>query len=123
LVGGGDHGAELLVDKIALGTEFLVEFIPTRKAQNMGDASPTELVFGQILALPIIVTLNGMFDVAQEAVGFRQLPIDARWQAVELLQARQNLEQAALLQLSVAAAANDLKRLGDKFHFANAAEA
>src|SRR5690606_11612200 len=87
LVGGGDHGAELLVDKIALGTEFLVEFIPTRKAQNMGDASPTELVFGQILALPIIVTLNGMFDVAQEAVGFRQLPIDARWQAVELLQA------------------------------------
>ena len=75
------------------------------------------------MSLLIIDVLNGMFKVAQEDVGLRQLFDLFRFECSALFQQRQRFQSAFYPKLRLSTAPDHLKGLRNEFDFANAAAA
>ncbi len=97
--------------------------VPAVEAHDEGDPRALQLAIGEHLRLAVGDGLQGMLQVAQEAVALLQL-VDHRGRQVALPgQGVEHLEQRSLLQAEVAPAVDQLEGLGDELHLADAAGA
>src|SRR5690606_41070873 len=97
--------------------------LPAIEAEHEGNPLTIHLAFRQHLRLAVADRLQRMLGVAEEFVAFTQLVDGCRRQIALPCQRRQYLEQRPLLQTEISPAVNQLKRLSDELHLANAAGA
>src|SRR5690606_21643818 len=112
---------ELCSNSCTMLIQYLLESCPGIKSHYPGQTQLPQCIARQSLTLAILITLNGVFGIAQKSVGFKQCRSRALGQIFFTLKKRQHFTNLALTQTRVSTAANQLKRLHHKFHFANAA--
>jgi hypothetical protein len=118
-----DHFTEMAINARAMRIKCGEKFRPAGEAHAERQTQTADVITGQGLRLRIIHRLQTVLGAAQEVVGSGQFVARFRRQDAELDQRLQHRQQRALLQALVHAAAYQLERLGDEFHFANAAGA
>ncbi len=123
LVRVSDHLAEMPVHTATPVHQALMECRPIGKAQHKGNARLVFRAVREHLRLPVGNCLDGVFGVTQKLVAIAQLGDHGRWQVALAFQGPQHIEQRPLLQAQVAATMDQLERLRDKFHLADAARA
>ncbi|MND62336.1 hypothetical protein D3C80_536180 [compost metagenome] len=115
------HGDELLMDYGHLLVEVRHEALPVGEAGG-GDQSLTiPLLGGQGLGLLIADLLQYVLDPAQEAISLEQARAALVIEGATLGYGRQGLGQVAHPQGGLATATDELQRLGDELHLADAA--
>ncbi len=101
--------------------QLLVEGLPAVETEHEGDPRAVNFSLRQHLRLAIGDGLQRMLGIAQKLVAFAQLLHRRTRQIALTFQGSQHLEQRPLLQAEIAPAVNQLKRLGDELHLADAA--
>ena len=124
-VGGGlllfpHHGDELLMDGGHLLIEVGHEGVPVGKAEGGDEPLAIPILGGQGLGLLIADLLQDILHPAQEAVGRQQAGAALGVEIAALGDGAECLGQVAHPQGGLAAAADELQRLGDELHLANA---
>ena len=99
------------------------ERLPVGSAHPPSQPGAIKLILRQSLRLLIVDTLQQVFEASQKQIGFAQPLRIAFRQQVQLLDGGQRRQQGPLLQHRLATAANQLKDLDDKLHFADTARA
>jgi hypothetical protein len=95
--------------------------VPAGVAQCDGDAPAILIAFRQRVRLRVGKHLQPVLDAPQEAIGIRQREAGVRADVAGIDQGLQRRQQAALAQVRLAPATDQLQRLRQEFDFADAA--
>ena len=123
LFGAGDERCEVPRHPFAMSLQSLEKVLVAAETHGLRERGPGQGIGGQVLGLAIFPGLNRMLRVAQKTIGPPELQSGAFRQATQRRALGQDRQQLAPLQRHVATAADQLKTLGDKLDFANAAGA
>ena len=121
--GGGDQAGEVPRHPLAVRLQGPGKVRVAAKTHGLRERGPGQRIGGQLLGLAIFPGLNRMLRVAQKTIGLAKFHGDRPRQATQRRALGQYRQQFAPLQGQLAAAADQLKTLGDKLDFANAAAA
>ena len=121
LPGVGDQIGEMGRYPLAMRLQHFQVGFPVSAAHHRGHGQSCAGLHRQLLGLPVLVTLDGVFTVAQEQVGRGEFRHRLHGQATQFPALLQHRQQFALLQAEVAPSPDQLEALGDEFHLADTA--
>ena len=123
LLGIGDHLAEVVAHLLPVAAQRPFERRAGGEIHGEGEALPAQFVVGQALGLAVVDRLQAVFHIAQKDVGVGQFGDHVLGQHALFHQHRQHFHQVRVAQAGQLAAADQLERLDDELHFADAAGA
>ena len=116
-----EHRLEMARYRLPMRIQLREEGLPGIETRHLRDPRAVLRIGGQLVRLCIVEILQAVLDIAQEDIGGGKFFGRAAGQQIFLRKLLQHFKRRPHRQRRIAAAANQLQRLGDEFDLADAA--